>query len=207
MRNKLPIPRLVEGDLRTLLSTLFLAAGAVMLFALAMSLVLPKDAWMHAFFFRRRFVQWVLLMAFAIGLVHLLRRIPVWLRERKDLEAISSGQALNSCDTMVARRWSQIEVNREESGQNEFENLNYLAEHDEAELDGAYRVSADVVQILPLIGFFGTVFGLSIGLYDSFLKEGGLTPRAFAQSIAIASDNTLLGLALREAHIHQVHRW
>jgi len=63
-------------------------------------------------------------------------------------------------------------------------------------VDAAYRVSGDVVQILPLIGFFGTVFGLSHGLYKSFLATGGTNTKDFARAIAIAFDNTLLGLAL-----------
>ncbi len=59
-----------------------------------------------------------------------------------------------------------------------------------------YRVPTDVTQLLPLIGFFGTVFGLSLGLYGSFLVQGDPTTRGFASAIAIAFDNTLLGLAL-----------
>ncbi len=40
------------------------------------------------------------------------------------------------------------------------------------------------------------MFGLSHGLYQSFLATGGTSTKDFAKAIAIAFDNTLLGLAL-----------
>lgn len=193
MKNEQP----TTGEGRALASTFLLAACSVILFALVLNLTVAHDSWTHDFFFRRRFVQWVLLMAFAVGFIHLMRRIPIWLKEQKDLNAISKGRPPYSPDTMVGRRWAQIKASERESGREDLgQYAKHLAEHDEAELDGGYRVPGDIVQILPLIGFFGTVFGLSIGLYNSFLREGGATTKAFAHSIAIAFDNTLLGLAL-----------
>lgn len=192
--------RFGAGDERRLLVTVVSAASAVALTAFILKATLGDNTWFHDFFFRRSFVQWILLFAFALGLFHLLfRRIPAWLQERRALRSIQIDGDLPSSDTdsMVARRLRQLRSPT--SGQavkNPSLLAKHLAEHDEAELDAAYRVSGDIVQILPLIGFFGTVFGLSMGLYASFLGEGGATTKAFAKAIAIAFDNTLLGLAL-----------
>ena len=176
------------------------AGLAVAALAVLLNFTLPSDLWFHDFLFRRSFVQWVLLTAFTTGIFDLLfRRMPAWLRERRALRSIQGGGGADA-DTVVGRRWLELRSAMMGDGaKNPAQLAAQLAEHDEAALEGAYRVSGDIVQILPLIGFFGTVFGLSKGLYGSFLAngaDGGATTTAFAKAIAIAFDNTLLGLAL-----------
>src|ERR1051325_4495745 len=189
--------RLVAADERGLPTTILIAGGLAAGFGFTLNACLSKTTWFYAFFFKRSFVQWVLISAFAVGLVHLLRRLPPWWRERKALKDLRTDCTKLASETLVGRRWCQIQEALKEIG---YKNLGQyarsLAEHDEAEVDAAYRVSGDVVQILPLIGFFGTVFGLSHGLYKSFLTTGGTSAKDFAAAIAIAFDNTLLGLAL-----------
>ncbi len=188
---------LVAADERGLPVTLLVAGVLVILFDFALHALVAPNAWTHDFFFKRSFVQWVLISAFAIGLVHLLRRLPPWLREKRALRELRATPDRLTFETLVGRRWRQIRAACEEHGRKNLgQYAKNLAEHDEAEVDAAYRISGDVVQILPLMGFFGTVFGLSHGLYRSFLATGGTNTKDFAKAIAIAFDNTLLGLAL-----------
>ncbi len=187
---------LIAASDRLLLLKVFLALATTALIAFGFSAYLTDGSWLHDFLFNRRFVQWVLLTGFFIGFYHLVWRIPAWLRERKNLRLVRSEADVSKAKGMVARRWTLLQAAcRLPAHGNLGQYAKSLAEHDEAELDAAYRISGDIVQILPLIGFFGTVFGLSLGLHSSFLTEGGTT-KAFAQAIAVAFDNTLLGLAL-----------
>jgi len=189
--------RLVAADERKLLTTIVIALALVGWLAVGLSFFLPKETWMYQFLFNRGFVQWVLLSAFSIGLVHLLRRIPEWLLERKALRFLRQEGIVQGACTLVERRWLQLQAARGKGGRRDIEHFaKSLADHDDAEIDAAYRLTIDIVQILPLIGFFGTVFGLSHGLYQSFLATGGTTTKDFARAIAIAFDNTLLGLGL-----------
>lgn len=188
--------RLVAADESSLLTINVLSLLLVTALGLVLNKTLPPDSWPYEFFFKRSFVQWVLLGIFAIGFLHVLWRIPEWLREKNALKVLVRDGETYGAETLVERRWLQIK-NAREGGRGNMENYSKtLAEHDEAEIDSAYRLSTDIVQILPLIGFFGTVFGLSHGLYQSFLATGGTSTKDFAKAIAIAFDNTLLGLAL-----------
>jgi len=182
--------------LRSFLSDNVVPLSAVALFALALQLVTSENVWVHDFFFKRQFVQWLLLCIFAMALFRILRRIPIVAGAQRALANLQSG-VVPPAEGMVGRRWRQLQAITSGQRDGNLADLSHqLAEHDAAELDAAYRLSSDVVQILPLIGFFGTVLGLSFGLYENFLREGGATTAAFAKAIAIAFDNTLLGLAL-----------
>jgi len=177
--------------------TVALGVGIVGTALFVLYLALPVDTWNYGFLFQRGFVQWVLLVSFAIGLIHLLRRIPEFQLERKALSDLQAHAAIGSGQTIVQRRWIKVREFASWGVRHDYRlSTQSLAEHDEAELDAAYRLPSDIVQVLPLMGFFGTVFGLSHGLYQSFLAAGGASSKDFAKAIAIAFDNTLLGLAL-----------
>ena len=174
-----------------------IALTLVVVFAQAVASFVDSGTWAYDFFFHRGFVQWILLLAFATGSVHLIRRIPVTRRERRALVELRTNGAVAAVGTAVSRRWAQVVDSRKtRSSVDLMGHHRALADHDEAELEAAYRVIGDIVQVLPLMGFFGTVFGLSRGLYQSFLQTGGTSTKDFAKALAIAFDNTLLGLAL-----------
>lgn len=195
-RKPLFFTRLLAADERRLPVTILIALALTGWLAVMLRTFMNRDTWLFDFFFHRSFVQWVLISAFAIGFVHVLRRIPEWLREQRALKLLAEDGVVAGEQTLVERRWMQIDAARRE-GRGNMEHLaKTLADHDDAEIDAAYRTSTDIVQMLPLIGFFGTVFGLSNGLYQSFLATGGATTKDFAKAIAVAFDNTLLGLAL-----------
>lgn len=193
-----PLPKTVSprepGTLLTALyAVLLVAAGAWLLKGLT-----ADSEWIHQFFFGRSFVQAVLLVAFAVGVVHLLRRLPAYRRERIALDSAPDSANHVAPVTAVGRRRASLRTaigeNRARTSVEAY--ARSLAEHDAAHLDSTYRIPSDVVQVLPLIGFFGTVLGLSRGLFEAYMTGGGTTPQDFAKAIAVAFDNTLLGLAL-----------
>jgi biopolymer transport protein ExbB/TolQ len=189
--------RVVAAHEQGVFLTMFIALALVAAFAVAMSLAVPAGTWTHDFLFRRSFVQWVLLCAFSFGLVYLVRRMPAMLRERSAMGDLENGDRAPAPNTFAGRRWMSLKGAADsQKAPPTGSYARTLAEQDEAELEAVYRIPGDVVQILPLIGFFGTVFGLSHGLYQSFLATGGTTTKDFAKAIAIAFDNTLLGLGL-----------
>src|SRR5213594_1597053 len=108
--------RLLAVDERGLPTTVLVAGGLVAVFAFGLTASVSNNTWAHDFFFKRSFVQWVLLTAFAIGLVHLLRRLPAWLRERRALRDLQNSQKAITSETLVFRRWRQIEAARREYG-------------------------------------------------------------------------------------------
>lgn len=192
-----PLTQLVAADESGLPATFAIALVLVAAGSMLLDSTLTKESWTYQFFFKRSFVQWVLLGTFSVGLVHLARRIPEWLREKAALRNFGNGGEIRGAGTLVERRWLQLQMARRVEDRESLQHLSKsLADHDDAEVDAAYRLSTDIIQILPLIGFFGTVFGLSHGLYQSFLQTGGTTTKDFAKAIAVAFDNTLLGLAL-----------
>jgi hypothetical protein len=80
--------RLVAADDRGLPLTVLFAGVLVVLFYVSLNNWVPQDAWTHDFFFKRSLVQWVLLSAFAVGLVQLARRLSPWLFDRKSNQAV-----------------------------------------------------------------------------------------------------------------------
>ena len=71
-----------------------------------------------------------------------------------------------------------------------------LADEDGRSFNENYVLITDVVQLLPLVGFFGTVWGLSQGLYNNFVLQGEDSTSSFANAIGTAFDTTLLALFL-----------
>ena len=192
------LPNLIAARERGMPLTVLIALVAVGTGAWIVSRGAAEDEWIYQFFFARSFVQAVLMVAFAIAMVHLCRRLPAYLRERRALASSDTDGAGFPADTLVSRRRRSIAaaIRQGQVRGNLDAYAKSLSEHDASEIDATYRVASDIVQVLPLIGFFGTVFGLSKGLYANFLAAGVTTPAGFAKAIAIAFDNTLLGLLL-----------
>ncbi|MCB1966809.1 MAG: MotA/TolQ/ExbB proton channel family protein [Candidatus Accumulibacter sp.] len=192
------LPNLIAARERGMPLTVLIALVAVGIGAWIVERSAPAGSWAYQFFFGRSIVQAVLLVAFAIAVVHLFRRVPAYLRERRALASAGDGSGESSANTLVGRRRRSIAaaIRQGQVRGNLDAYAKSLSEHDAAEIDATYRLPGDIVQVLPLIGFFGTVLGLSMGLYANFLAEGGTTPQGFAKAIAVAFDNTLLGLLL-----------
>lgn len=193
-----PFPTLIAARERGMAANLLFALGSVGLGAWIVKRSAAEASWIYQFLFERSIVQAVLMVVFATGFIHLCRRLPAYWREQRALVWANNSPARGAVDTLVGRRRRNIAAAIGPAAQrgNLVDYARSLAEHDAAEVDASYRVPSDIVQVLPLIGFFGTVLGLSIGLYSSYLVDGGTTSQGFAKAIALAFDNTLLGLLL-----------
>lgn len=164
--------------------------------AAALGYFAAPGTWPYEFLFHRRFVQWVLLFTFFVGVLAVAARLPqLW-------SNILFSRKIRSLDDLASLRkppprWRQIKnafLIRDRTALSQY--LGAVKDREASEVESGYRVATDVTQVLPLMGFFGTVFGLSVGLYANFLVEGDFSTKGFATAIAIAFDNTLLGLAL-----------
>lgn len=172
------------------------SAFATTLVGYGVSSLTDAASWIRAFVFERTFVQWALLFVFFIGLIYLACLVPHVVRNARYGAQIAAAPR-GTLPVKPPERWQRVLRAREiDERQDLAAFLSAVRDKDQADTEIAYRLPTDIVQLLPLIGFFGTVFGLSTGLYGAFLGAGELTPRVFASAIAIAFDNTLLGLAL-----------
>lgn len=177
------------------LATCLAAIGLVGLAYAGLSVCLSRESWAYRFFFERSFVQWVTLGVFLFGLGVLVERLVVYGREARALGRIKRGEGDTARGSVVWQRHTRLlSFMHTRPSEDVQPYATYLAECDAAELESGYCLLGDVVQMLPLLGFFGTVLGLTIGLQQQFLAQGA-GGHAFAQAIATAFDTTLLGLA------------
>jgi len=156
----------------------------------------PAD-YMYQFLLKRSPCQWLSLYAFLLGFACLLYRWGHWNRERRAFALLRARPSEVLGDGMAWRRYHRIQYYTPRMSQSELLVLaKDMTERDEDELRSAYTPVQDVIQILPLIGFFGTVLGLSIGLYANFsTAETGAGNTSFTAAIGTAFDTTLLALA------------
>ncbi|NQT18115.1 MAG: MotA/TolQ/ExbB proton channel family protein [Planctomycetes bacterium] len=176
-------------------------AGAVVVaFYFALKEFATDGTWIHDFFYKRMFVQWVTLYVFVLGIAALGRCILVFRRERNAFKPLSNCRDMaqarlpeesNDRRNVVRRRLALIRslVLRRGVGDAE-QYLKSQAERDAAELDAHYSVISDVAQTLPMLGFFGTVLGLSIALGSTGVSDSA----AFKSAIGTSFDTTLLAL-------------
>jgi len=171
--------------------------GAVLLLFVVLNLAIPNETWANAFLFERGVVQWITIYIFVFGLVLLGRRCLRLVREERSLALLRDGRLERGVLRMVSLRFRRLHA-RLQRGKDPgiWPYAKDLAERDENELESSYGTVMAVIQVLPLIGFFGTVLGLSRGLYRSFVVIGGASSTAtFGQAIGTAFDTTLLALA------------
>jgi protein-S-isoprenylcysteine O-methyltransferase Ste14 len=169
------------------------ACLALLYFSLAMRTT--KNTWIHDFFFERSFVQWVTLYVFFVGLGLLLEQVFVYWRELCAFRIPREQQLHSDGVTGVSRRFRRLHIALQQRPPAEVHNYaKQLAEADATDLDFGHNIVGEAIQILPLLGFFGTVLGLSLGLHQAFL-EGKTEIAQFATAIGTAFDTTLMGLA------------
>ncbi|GEM_PF-1615041 len=189
--------------MRFLLKSTGIALGLTVILYALLRVVLPVDAWFYTFLFERSLVQWMSIAVFCFGL-HLLflksRALPTEQRAlaQANWDALVAQPAVAPPSAgMVRRRLTTIAALAAHHSPRFAENTaKEMAAEDAAELNESYALPGEVVQILPLIGFYGTVWGLSKGLYYNFVVQGQDSTNAFASAIGTAFDTTLLALAL-----------
>lgn len=187
-----------------------LSHSALVAFALtavlfvALKFMLPADAWFTVFLYERSPTQWLATAMFLFGLDQLFARFRVARRETGKLAQVRWPESLeNERATPVApvgwvdRRIALVsEIARHHSPAFTKNAAKELSDEDGRSFNENYVLTTDVVQLLPLVGFFGTVWGLSQGLYNNFVLQGEDSTSSFANAIGTAFDTTLLALFL-----------
>ena len=169
---------------------------AITVFLAAILIIARHDTWVYAFFLKRGFVQWISLYCFVLSLVLLSRRFPIVLREKNALHSLKNGNINISRPCAVNIRLQRIRKHIKKEGVGNVRTYaQHLSEADSEELESGYSMSGVIVNVLPLIGFFGTVLGLSSGLYEGYIvKASDESTDSFIQAIGTAFDTTLLAL-------------
>lgn len=189
--------------MRFLLKSTGIALGLTIVVYVLCRLLVPSDAWFHTFLYDRSLVQWLSIAVFFFGL-HLLylksRALPLETRalDSADWTSLTANPVVAPPSAgMVRRRLTTVaSLTAHHSPRFAESTAKEMADDDASALNESYALPGEVIQILPLIGFFGTVWGLSKGLYNNFVVQGQDSTNAFASAIGTAFDTTLLALFL-----------
>ena len=190
--------------MRSLPQSALVAFAITAVLFVALKLLLPAEVWFTVFLYERSPTQWLAIAMFLFGLDQLFARLRVARAETAKLARARWPESLDN-DTPAAatpaawvdRRLALLsEVARHHSVAYAGNAAKELAEEDQRRFGENYVLTTDVVQLLPLVGFFGTVWGLSQGLYNNFVLQGEDSTSSFANAIGTAFDTTLLALFL-----------
>jgi biopolymer transport protein ExbB/TolQ len=192
--------------MRSLPQSALVAFALTAILFVVLKLLLPADIWFTVFLFERSPTQWLAIAMFVFGLDQVIARLRVARQETDKLARVkwpdlagSPAPAPAAAPTAgwVEPRLAQLsEVARHHSAAFTSNAAKELAEEDQRRFGENYVLTTDVVQLLPLVGFFGTVWGLSQGLYNNFVLQGEDSTSSFANAIGTAFDTTLLALFL-----------
>jgi biopolymer transport protein ExbB/TolQ len=185
-----------QSGLGNALLNLALSILCTCLVATIIKAMSSHESWVYEFFFRRRFVQWIIVWMCIHGMVELARRIPVWLRERRGLREWQRGGIPAKNAGLVYGRYNQFQQLLECASVVDIRaGARRLAEQAAAQLDSRYSAVNVLTHLASYCGFFGTVLGLSVGLYQAFGSQGALSLKAFGAAVSTSFDTTLSGVA------------
>jgi biopolymer transport protein ExbB/TolQ len=152
--------------------------------------------WIHAFFFQRGPVQWLSTILFVFAGKQLTARWRHYRMESNSLNKLENSEDVMEPGGMVIEYVQNLTMAVRNANPLEIqEAASHLTELSANRLEERGSTVNDIIGILPLVGFTGTVFGLTRGLYQTFLTEQSTT-QSFAIAIATAFDTTLLALFL-----------
>jgi len=190
--------------------------------SIAFYVPIETDIWQAEYidrYFTGHPVEYVSMVLFFIGLATLLFKcldvVEQWPLARKRLLPAprAQGESIDTCVPLLAaldglsasvqRSWfagrlrDALEiVRRKGSADTLEEDLKYLAESDAVRLHGTYALMRIIVWAIPILGFLGTVMGITMAIAN-------LSPEALEESLpevtyglGIAFDTTALALAL-----------
>ena len=183
--------------MRSLLSSAVVALGLTTALLLILNFTLPAESWFRAFLFERSAVQWLAVAMFFFGAELFVRKGRRIALEQTHLAAAEWKIYPSDATSTVHRRISAVaKLAAHHSPSYCRDAARELADEDTQTLNESYVLPADVIGLLPLVGFFGTVWGLSKGLYNNFVLQGEDSTDSFANAIGTAFDTTLLALFL-----------
>ncbi len=196
-------------------SPLFLYGGTclivVVLYSL-LSIVLSKGSFIYSFLFRCWPIQFLSSWLFFIGLFYWAQRYSLFKREEdsfqkirlpefsifeKDAHKLIKGMPEEYGQTLTLRRFREI-LQAFLYGEDIIRLNEELSRRDMAEVDRGHLILDSLRNIIPIIGFLGTVIGLSLGMIkfpeitDVVVLRTAL--KSFAASLSVAFDTTLLAL-------------
>ena len=156
----------------------------------------------HAFFFERSFIQWGTMMMFFFAAAILVRRLRSHWAVQEGLVDLASGRERSLPAGVVRERFERVEQCLKSEGQKAAPDYaRQLAERDEEDLDQIYSMLNRVIQMVAALGFFGTVWGISRSMFNSFSNLDKASPDqlksglgSFSQALSTALDTTVLAL-------------
>ncbi|UCE48771.1 MAG: MotA/TolQ/ExbB proton channel family protein [Phycisphaerales bacterium] len=157
----------------------------------------PGDR-MHDFLFDRSPVQYATLFAFALAIVILSCRLIRYLRSKSELRRIRrSGNCGRMPNSALGEHMRTMKETLNQYGVGAaFACHERFAQLQEDESQQGYELLNFLVCSLPALGLFGTMIGLSDGLFKAFsegLAENSI--QKFVGSLGTALDTTVLALA------------
>lgn len=193
-------------------STYLLPLIIVFIFYVVLTFSFEKSTFMHTFFLQAWYVQAASTWLFFVGLWQCLQRY-LSVGEAKDAlqwvdlpNDISQADAVQLVEQVSARHKETITVRRllrildTCQYREDFSRLNEeLSQRDSTELARGHLLLDSLKNVIPVIGFLGTVIGLSLGMLYfpdiANIDELRKALKGFAQSLGIAFNTTLLALA------------
>lgn len=177
------------------------------------------DHWLVTRYCANHPVEYITTTMFFIGLAALLIR---WLETVVQTSRLSEpilgpipsgGQPVGDCEELLARldrlpdarqrdylvrrvRDALEYVRRWGSPENLDEQLRYLADQDAAQLHARYALVRVIIWAIPMLGFLGTVVGLTMAIANLDVKVLEESSLKVVSGLAVAFDTTALALAL-----------
>ena len=173
---------------------------------------LPAENFFHTFMFNGWYVQFLNSWLFIVGMLFWLERYSFFKTEKTVFEKINMPEFsinMQKADelqnkipaehrqTLSLRRFSEI-LQAFCYGEDLIRLNAELSHRDSAEVERGHLILNILISIIPVVGFLGTVIGLSLGMIkfpevtDILTLKTGL--KDFAASLSIAFNTTLLGL-------------
>ncbi len=196
-------------------SALLLYGGtclAVALLFLALRLALPKESFFYGFFFRCWHIQFLSSWLFMVGVAFSIQRYALLLREEEAYEKVKlpeftiyrekAHELIKTIppkyrQTLTLRRFAEI-LQAMSHGEDIIRLNEELARRDIAEVERGHSVLSTLRSLIPVLGFLGTVVGLSFGMISfpdvTNLEVMRTALKNFAASLSVAFDTTLLAL-------------
>lgn len=188
---------------------LTLAFGAILKWAVGQD----DPSYIRSFFLRCWYIQLLNTWLFFVSIFYWLRRYILFRAEEKVFQeiklpdfSIERSKVLNLIDkipkeykhTLTLRRFREL-LQAFLYGEDLIRLNEELSRRDVSDVDRGHLVLNSIRNIMPIIGFLGTVLGLSIGIVhfpdttDVVALRSAL--KSFAASLSVAFDTTLLALA------------
>jgi biopolymer transport protein ExbB/TolQ len=196
-------------------SPLIYAGATILTVAAAAGLKwgLDPDSLIRGFFFRCWYIQFANTWLFFLGLLYWIARYSGFTSENKIFRnlvlpdfSIRAGDVKDLLAGIPQEHQYSLGLRRVRAllraflyGEDLLRLNEELSRADLANVEKGHLILNSIRNILPIVGFFGTVFGLSLGMMD-FPEATSVSAlrtalKGFAGSLSLAFDTTLLALA------------